>query len=151
MWSAGADVDGKVGLGANLVEEVHEFVRSEGIRLDYAAPVGIECYRSLRTDAFAPVVFVCEAPAGPAHVRHFYRFERSDDIIANPARVRNFGVRADPDSFVNTVAEVLCKLAEEIAVNLRTGLGNVNKQCNFLCSRHRRSHSHSEQGQAGKK
>jgi len=92
-----------------------------------------------------------EAPAGPAHVRHFYRFERSDDIIANPARVRNFGVRADPDSFVNTVAEVLCKLAEEIAVNLRTGLGNVNKQCNFLCSRHRRSHSHSEQGQAGKK
>ena len=64
--------------------------------------LGIECYRSLRTDAFAPVVFVCEAPAGPAHVRHFYRFERSDDIIANPARVRNFGVRADPDSFVNT-------------------------------------------------
>ena len=97
------------------------------------------------------MVFVCEAPAGPAHVRHLYRFERSDDIIANPARVRNLGVRADPDSFVNTVAEVLGELAEEIAVNLRAGLGNVNEQCNFLCSRHRRSHSHSEQSQAGKK
>jgi hypothetical protein len=49
------------------------------------------------------------------------------------------------------VAEVLGKLAEEIAVNLRAGLGNVNEQCNSLCSRHRRSYSHSEQSQAGKK
>ena len=39
---AGTDVDRDVGLGANLVEEVHEFVRAESIRLDDAAPVGIE-------------------------------------------------------------------------------------------------------------
>jgi len=98
-------------------------VRSEGVRLDDAAPVGIECYRSPLTDALSPMVFVGKAPSGPSHVRHFHRFERGDDIVADPARVRNLRVRADPNSLVNAVAEVFGELAEEVAVNLRASPG----------------------------
>jgi hypothetical protein len=72
------------------------------------------------------MVFVGKAPAGPAHVRHLYSFERGDDIVADPARVRNLRVRADPNSLVNAVAEVFGELAEEVAVNLRASPGNVN-------------------------
>ena len=42
LRGARADVDREIGLGADLLEEVHELVRAEGVRLDDAAPVGIE-------------------------------------------------------------------------------------------------------------
>src|SRR5690242_9048482 len=151
MRSTGADVDGEVGLRANLVEEVHELVRSEGVWFNYAAPIGIECYGSLRADAVAPVVFVGEAATRPTHVRHPQRFHCSDNIATDSAYVWNFGVRANPDAFVNTVAQVFGELPEEVAVNLRASLENVNGHIDFLCCRHRRSHSHSEQNEAGKK
>src|SRR5262245_8529725 len=96
---------------------------SESVWLDYAAPVGIECYGSLRADAFAPVIFIGEASAGPAHVGHLQCFECGDNVVTDSARVWNLGICADPDAFVNTVAEVFGELAEEVAVNLRAGLG----------------------------
>jgi hypothetical protein len=117
--------------------------------LDYAAPVGIECYCSLRSDAFAPVIFIGETAARPAHVRHLYPFERSDDITANPPRVRNFGVGADPDAFVDAMAEVFGKLAEYVAVDLRARFGCVDGYLDFLRYRHRNSYS--EKSQAKKK
>ena len=70
LRSAGADIDRQVRLGANLVEKVHEFVGAEGVRLDDPAPVRIEAHGSLRADAFAPVILIREAAAGPANVRH---------------------------------------------------------------------------------
>ena len=78
-------------------------------------------------------------------------FKVGDNVVANAARVGNRRIGANPDAFVDAAPQMLGELAEEIAVNLRTGLGNVNKQSNFLCGRQRRSHRHSEQGQAGKK
>lgn len=45
--------------------------------------------------------------------------KRSNDVVTDPACVWNLGVGADPDAFVNTVAEVFGELAEEVAVNLR--------------------------------
>src|SRR5581483_6638653 len=74
--SASAEVDREIGLRADLLEEVHELMRAERVRLDYAAPVGIQSGHSLRADAIAPVVFVREAAARPANVRNPQRPER---------------------------------------------------------------------------
>src|SRR5262249_61229458 len=122
----GADVDREIRLGADLVEEVHELVRPERVRLDHAAPVGIERLWPMRADAFAPVVFVREAAARPANVRRLYRLQRGDAVVADTPRIRNWGTRPDPYALVNAVAEVLGELAEDIAINLRSGLGHVN-------------------------
>ena len=94
--SAGPNIDRDVRLGADLVDEVHEFMRSERVRFDNAAPIGIEGHGSLigRADAVAPVVFVGEAAAGPANVRHFYCLERCHHVVADAARIGN---RRNPD------------------------------------------------------
>ncbi len=35
-----------------------------------------------QADAFAPVIFVSEAAAGPAHDRHFQLLQRRDHVVA---------------------------------------------------------------------
>ena len=143
LRSARADIDGEVRFGANLIEEVHEFVRSESVRLDHAAPVGIERHGSLfgRSDAFAPVIFVGEAAAGPANVWDFDRLERGNHVVANSARVRDFGIRTDPYAFINAVSEMLGKLAKDVAIDLVADGRDVNRQGNFVCRHSRDSRS----------
>src|ERR1051325_4197969 len=102
-------------------------MRPEPGRLNDAAPVGIERLWPLRADAFAPVIFVGEAAARPAHVRHLNRLQRGDHIVADAASIRNCGAWADPAAFINAVAEVLGELAEDVAVDLCPGFGCVNR------------------------
>src|ERR1019366_9951138 len=115
-------------------DEIHEFVRSKGVRLGHTAPVGIEPYDSLveRAETLAPVVLVGEAAAGPAYVRHLERLERGDHVVADTAGIRDCGIRTDPNPLVNTVAEVFGELAEDVAVDLRSRLGRVNRQMDLL-------------------
>ena len=101
-------------------------MRPESVRLDHAAPVRIERCGPLWSNAFTPMVFVGEAAARPANVWDSYRFERSDDVIADTARVRDLGIRPDPDAFINTMAQMFGKLAEEIAIDLRARPGCVD-------------------------
>ncbi len=151
LRSARAEVDGEVGFSADLVEEIHEFMRSEGVRLNDAAPIRIECCGSLATYPFAPVIFIGETPARPPHVWNFQRFECGDNVIADAACIWNSGIRADPDSFVDAVTQMFCELAEEVTVNFRAGLGHVDRYLNFLRGCHRRCHRHDKQCQAAKK
>src|SRR5690242_15964940 len=136
-------------MAPDLVDEVHEFVRAEGIGFNDAAPVRIESYRSVGTDAVAPVISVGKAAAGPPHVRNLQRLECSDDVVADAARVRDFGVRTDPDAVVNPVPEMLRELAEKIAVNGRPGLTRVDRDFNLVC-RERRCGEYKNQQKAGK-
>ena len=96
-----------------------------------------------------PLSELSSTPFKRGKVKDIYELDSEQLLFVFTDRVSAYDIVLP--STIPRKGEVLCKLAEEIAVNLRTGLGNVNKQCNFLCSRHRRSHSHSEQGQAGKK
>ena len=125
--SAGADVNGDVGLRSNLVEEVHEFMCSKRVRLNHAAPVGIERYRSRTANSVAPVVFVCETPAWPANVWHMDRLQRLNDIVANAAGIGDCRVRPDPYPIIDAMSQMLGELAENIAVDLRAGLGHINR------------------------
>src|SRR5690242_971889 len=129
---AGAEVDRQISLGSDLIKEIHELVSPERVRLDDAAPVGIERLWPLAPDAFAPVVLVGEAATRPAHIRHLDRLQRGDDIVADAASIRNRGTRPDPYAFVNAVAKMLSELAEDIAINLRSSFGCINVQVNLL-------------------
>ena len=100
---------------------------------------------------FAPVVFVGEAPARPAHVRHLDRLERGNDVVANAAGVWNRRVGADPDPFINAVAEVLGELAENVAVDLRAGLGHINGQFHLLRAGKRRVRAYHHENETEKK
>src|SRR5262245_24742877 len=100
---------------------------TEGVWLDDAAPVGIERDRSRRTDAFPPMVFVGKASPWPTDVRDLQSLKGRDHVVANSSRVWNAGVWADPDPFVDAMAEVLGKLAEEVAVNLCARLGSIDQ------------------------
>ncbi len=126
---AGADIARDVGFGTDLVDEVHEFVGAEGVGLQHAAPVGIERGRALfgGADALAPVVFIGEAAAGPADIRDLDGFQGADDVVADAAGVGDRGIGADPDAFVNAVAEVLGELAEDVAVDRGARLCGVDR------------------------
>src|SRR5690606_26718439 len=82
---AGADVDGDIGVRADLLQEIHELVRAEGVRFDHAAPIWVQRRGSLfsRPDALAPVILVRKASARPANVRDAQRLERRYDVITD--------------------------------------------------------------------
>ena len=75
------------------------------------------------------------------------RFQRGNNIVADAARIRDFGIRTDPDAVINAVAKMLGELAEDVAVDLRAGFGRINRQLNFLCSQNRRSEGQSDQSE----
>src|SRR5690606_33914942 len=68
--AAGADVERDIGLGADLLGEVHELVGAEGVGVDHVAPGRIDAGGALGANAVTPVVAVGIAAAGPAHVRY---------------------------------------------------------------------------------
>ncbi len=145
-----ADVDREERLGADLVEEVHELVRPETVRLGHAAPVRIERdgARAGRSDAVAPVVFVGEAAAGPANVGDLERLERGHDVVADAAGIWDGGRGADPDALVHAVAEVFGELAEDVAVDLRAGFGRVHGQLDRLVRERNPGPARADQNQA---
>ena len=105
----------------------------------------------MRANALAPVIFIGEAATGPTNVRHLDRFQSANNIIANPTRILDLGIWPDPNAFINAVSQMLGELPENVAVDLRTGLGCVNRQFDFLCSHYWRSDSHNDQREANKK
>src|ERR1019366_8914570 len=145
LGRARAQVDRNVSLATDLVDEVHEFVRPKSARLDHAAPVWVKPHDSLRPDPVAPVRSVGEAASGPAYVWHMNRFQCGNHVVADAACVRNCGIGTDPDTVVNAMSEMLGELPEQIAVDLRTGFGCVNRQLDFLCSHYGRGKSHNDQ------
>ena len=116
---AAADVAGDVGLGADLLAEVEELVGAEGVGIDDLAPVHVERVGTVGAgaDAVAPVVVVGIAAAGPAEVRDVDRAEGLDDVGPHAAGVGDVRLFADPDAVVDAAAEVLGKLAVEIAAD----------------------------------
>ena len=109
---AAADVAADVGRGADLIAEIQKLVRAELVVLHHAAPGRVDSLWTLiaRADAVLPMILIRETAARPADDGNFNFFQRGDDVIANPARVRNGTVLANPDAIVNATAQVLGKL-----------------------------------------
>ena len=84
-------VPGDIGFGTDRLGEVHEFVGSERIVLGHPAPVGVDPHRpsAFRADAVAPVIFVGEAAARPAHHRHLDMPQSRDHVVAITVGVGN--------------------------------------------------------------
>jgi len=125
---AGTEVAIDVGLCAQQLGQVEEFVRADGIRLFHAAPVGVDLGRALvaRADAILPVVFIGEAAARPAYEGHVQLFQRAQHVVAPALGVRNRRIRAHPHAFVDARAQVLGELAVHVLVDHGTGLGHVD-------------------------
>ena len=132
LRSAGPDIHGYIGLGADLLREVQELVCAEGIGLDDAAPIWIEGRRALvgRPDSLAPMIFVGKAAAGPANHRYLQLLERGHDVVANSPRVRNGRAGTHPDAFVDSAAQMLGKLTENVAIDLRACFVGSDPQAN---------------------
>src|SRR5205823_729412 len=102
--------------------------------LDDTTPVGIESHRPLRSNAAPPVVFVRKASARPANIWNLDRLECSNNIVADAASVRDFGIWTNPDAFINAVSKMHGELAENVAVNLGAAFGEVDGQFDLLRS-----------------
>src|SRR5437588_11354172 len=70
-----------------------------------------------RADAVAPVILVTETPARPAYNGHVQLFQRSDDIIAQTARVRDWRVFTYPEAAVYQAAQVFSELSIDVAID----------------------------------
>src|SRR5262249_52056628 len=87
----------------------------------------------------------------PANVRHLDCPQRRNHIIADAAGIRDRGIRTNPDAFINSMTEMLGKLAEDVPIDLRSGFGHVDRQFNSLWALVRRSCSNDYQGESGEK
>src|ERR1039458_4067651 len=115
-------VTADVGLGPDHFREVHELVRAERVLLRHPAPMRVDLDRPLgsRSYAFPPVVLVGEAAAGPADHRDLQVSESLQNVVAVSPRFRNLGVFTDPDAAVDSGAQMLGELAEQLPINLRS-------------------------------
>lgn len=98
---------------ADLINEIHELLRTEGIRLDDIAPeVDRQNAFGSWTDAVTPIVGVGKAATWPAHNRYLQCAKRLHNICANPADVRDLGVFADPLVAVDPLPQMFGELYE---------------------------------------
>ncbi len=125
---ARSQVHRHVGFAADLADEVHEFVGSEGVGLARAAPVGVDGGPACigRTDPVAPVIFIREAAARPAHVGHFDGLERRDHVLADAAHIGNRRILADPHAAIDAETQMFRELAEDVAIDDRTRLARFD-------------------------
>ena len=125
-----ADIGRDVGAGVQTVHQSEIFVRAEAVVLVDAAPVGVDLGRARlgRADPVAPMIFVRETPAGPAHHRHVDRLQRVQHVPPVAAVIGDARILADPDPAIDAVAEMLGELAEHVAVDDRAGLVRLQRR-----------------------
>src|SRR6185312_5768554 len=107
LHSATADVPTYVGGGAKQLAQVEKLMGAEMVILDDSAPMSIEDRGPLISgaDPVPPVILVCKAAAGPAQHRDVQFSQCGQNVIANPARVRDRRFLTDPQAFVYSSAQ----------------------------------------------
>ncbi|GEM_PF-6546370 len=143
LHAARTEVAADIGVGADLLDQVEEFMGADGVVLLHPAPVAVHTHRPFpaRADAVAPMVLVGEAAARPAHHRHVQLLERGHHVLAPAARVGNGRIGPDPHAAVDAGAEVLGELAVDMAVDQRSGPGGIDRDAHrFGRARRRRQH-----------
>ncbi|EGY02328.1 hypothetical protein AZA_63851 [Nitrospirillum viridazoti Y2] len=126
--AAAAQVAVDVGAGADQFGEVHEFMGAEGVVLLHPAPVGVhdDGAAVLGADAVAPMVFIGEAAARPAHHRHMQVLQRLHHVLAIAADVGDGAVRTHPDAAIDLRAQMLRELAIDRRGDDRAGMVGLN-------------------------
>src|SRR5579859_3803921 len=97
-------------------------MRAEAVGVDHVAPCGVDGCRPLPggADTIAPVVLVRKAAAWPADIGHLQCAQCGHDVVADATGIGDGRIRSNPDTLVKSVSQVLRKLAEEVAIDLRT-------------------------------
>ena len=112
---------------------------AKGVVLHHVAPVGVHHPLTIRfgADAVAPVVFVRKASARPAQNGDFNLFQRLRHIGADAVYVGDGRAFADIQTLVNTAAQMLAEVAEQVSVHdARAASGVYSDVCHtvLLCS-----------------
>ena len=130
LHGAAAHVAGDIRLAAQLAAQLHELMRAEGIVLHNAAPVRVHhaLARFLRADAVLPVILVCKAAARPAQHGNADIPQRLHNVGAHPVHVRNGAVFSHEEAVVDAAAQVLRKVAVDVAVDHSSLSGCVDEK-----------------------
>ena len=129
LHRAAAHISVYIGFTAKLFAELKKFVRTETVVLHHTAPVGVDhlLARLLRTDAVLPVVLVRKTAARPAQHRDLHFLQRAHHILTHPVHVRNIGIFAHIQPFVDTSAQMLRKMSVDLRVDVPLLVFFVNK------------------------
>ncbi len=116
--SARAEVGADVGLGAEHLHVVEEFVGAEAVGFD-GAPCHFESRRTLvaRADAVAPIVVRGEVAAGPAQEGDIELTDRLEDVLAEAIGIREWRLLFE-DAAIDAAAEVLDEVAVEHGIDV---------------------------------
>src|ERR1039457_5690342 len=97
------------------------------------------------------MVLVREIAARPANIGNLQGAKRRNDVIADTARIGNWGIRTHPDALVQPVAEVLGELAEKVPIDFCSRFGGIDGQMSGLRSRKSRGKKqHRKSGASGR-
>src|SRR5689334_15251211 len=117
----------KVWLRVDQSAKAGKFIASELVRLVFLR--AIRSFRQVRSVcpeirmtrpilsrpyAVPPVVAVREASARPTDDRRLYQLQIVDQGLSNSTDVRNFRVLSNPDSIVDTAAQMLCEMPVDV-------------------------------------
>ena len=140
LGSAGTDIDRDIGLGADLVGEIHKFGRAKSVWLHHTAPHRVEPRRALgsRAHAITPIITIGKAAARPAHHGHLDGAQSRNHIAADAAHIGDAGILADPDATIDALTQMLGKLAKDVAIDHRAGLIGLHHQRAGRCCGARR-------------
>ncbi len=119
---ARADVGGEIGLALEQLAEFEKFVGAEAVVFGDIAPVIVEDRRALLgiADAVLPVIDVGEAAARPAQIGDADLEQGGHRFLAKAVDVGDGGVFTDPEAVIDAAAEMLGKVAVDMAAD---GLG----------------------------
>ena len=130
--------------------KIQELVRAEVVVLDHAAPMRVDHLRTLfaRPDAVLPVILVGETATRPAEHRDLQLAQGRDHVVANAPRVGNRRILAHPDATVDAVAQMLGKVAVDVAIHRGTRLIGAEDQGGRRLLREPGRGPHGQQGQS---
>jgi hypothetical protein len=77
------------------------------------------------------MILISETPTGPSHDGHFDVPEGRDNIIAYATGIWNGTVLTDPNPFVDTAAQMLCKVSINVAADLPFAAIRVDDKFGF--------------------
>ena len=117
---------------------------SERIILYSASPVIVYHTRTrfFGTDTVTPVIFIGETASGPAQYGDMQLTESSEDIIAVSLCVGDRRVFSDPDTAIDTCAEMLGKLSVDFFIDFwGVGIRSETDSHFFCCGKSRKTYA----------
>ena len=130
-----------VGLTTDLFTQFEELMGTEAVVLGHTTPMSVDHFLAvlLRSDTVFPVVFVREAPTGPAQYRKLHLLQGCHHIITHAFGIGDLGILSYIQSLINTSSQMLREIAVKFRIDMSLFVLFVNiNLCHIdpFCGRH---------------